>query len=343
MMQISQPRSQRQHFLPRFLLKGFASRATKDAFYVHLFRKGCQPFEVNILNVGVARDFYESPSAGGLESKLSVQEGEYALLLDNLRNGVIDQTEKGLLVDLVCNLMVRTKHLRDGFKEAGENILDSLEQQLGDLKNRWHVERLFAEKAIENPELRRVLKSLPRKQRRKLISQTLKQLGVDIPTGLRLLLKLARKHVSMNETVKKAQARSLAIDNALAERKESMKNFRWCVEERPAGTFVLGDVGPIVRFPDSVELKAPLGFGMPELILLPVSDRQLLVGRKKGSRRETDDENLNLASVELSRDFFVASGKTKRELSYLERIGRRATLIDEAEMNRSMQEALRTW
>lgn len=340
-MQKAQTRTQRQHFLPQFLLKGFASRVRRDAYYVYLFREGREPCEVNIINVGLTRNFYESPKSGGLESKLSVQEGRYAPLLESLRGGVVDQTQMELIDDFVCNLMVRTKHLRDAFKDTGESALDYLEQQFGDPQNRGSLEQLMIEQALENPELRRLLKPLPRKQRKKFISRALSKLDFDVPATFRLLLELARKHVNMDQVVKDAQVKALAIGDTLAKRKESLRSFRWRVEEKPPGTLVLGDVGPVACFPDSLELKPPVGFGTPEVISLPISDRHLLVGEEKGGRESVDVEELNLASVELSRDFFIASRKTPRELGYLERIGRRAKLLDEAEIDQSIQEALR--
>jgi Protein of unknown function (DUF4238) len=49
---------ERQHFLPRFLLKGFASRQSRQQFYTWVFQKGKEAFETNILNVGLAKNFY---------------------------------------------------------------------------------------------------------------------------------------------------------------------------------------------------------------------------------------------------------------------------------------------
>ena len=41
--------SQRHHYIPQFLLKGFASRITKKAHLVFRFAKDSMPHEVNTL------------------------------------------------------------------------------------------------------------------------------------------------------------------------------------------------------------------------------------------------------------------------------------------------------
>ena len=40
------------HFIPQFLLKGFASREEGDETYVYVFREGARSFETNTKNVG---------------------------------------------------------------------------------------------------------------------------------------------------------------------------------------------------------------------------------------------------------------------------------------------------
>lgn len=53
----------RHHVIPRFLLRGFASRVTskankKENIFVWVHSKGKAPYECNIVNVGVEREFY---------------------------------------------------------------------------------------------------------------------------------------------------------------------------------------------------------------------------------------------------------------------------------------------
>jgi hypothetical protein len=51
-----------QHFVPRFLLDGFASRRHRKESYGYLFRRGAPCHEVNIRDVGKSRYFHGDPS-----------------------------------------------------------------------------------------------------------------------------------------------------------------------------------------------------------------------------------------------------------------------------------------
>jgi hypothetical protein len=52
-----------------------------------------------------------------------------------------------------------------------------------------------------------------------------------------------------------------------------------------------------------------------------------------------DPDEVNMAAVELSRDFFVASQHTPRELDYVQHIGARAEFIKEEDALRLLSEA----
>src|ERR687898_3636923 len=76
--------SHRHHYIPQFLLKGFASRITKQAHLVFRFAKGSKPHEVNTTNVAVGRSFHDGLSSD-LEQRISFRESNYVIALENLR------------------------------------------------------------------------------------------------------------------------------------------------------------------------------------------------------------------------------------------------------------------
>lgn len=49
----------RQHYLPRFLLRGFSSRENKGNQYVWVHTGSRRSYETNIENVGVEAGFYD--------------------------------------------------------------------------------------------------------------------------------------------------------------------------------------------------------------------------------------------------------------------------------------------
>jgi hypothetical protein len=59
---------------------------------------------------------------------------------------------------------------------------------------------------------------------------------------------------------------------------------------------------------------------------LPIGNQHLLVGALTPTIPTIDPEQVNVASVELSRDFFVASRNTEREQRYQAGLGVRAQI-----------------
>lgn len=333
---ISQPRkrTQRQHFVPRLLLKGFAHRARGGEHYVYEFRRGCSPHEVNVDNVGVEKDFYERGGGDNIEQKLSRKESQYASLVHNLRRGRIDPEQKHLIDDFITHLVVRTKNVRDGLSDLATGALDSFERVFTDKQHRVKLEQKIIEEMLENDRLKPILGRLPRGQQRALLSKALSAPGVDPALMIRKFLQFAGPNLNVEEAARDAQIRALGSDDALARRKEALAPIVWSIVTWPQGTLVLGDLGPVARFVESPTLQPPIKFTTtPEAIFLPVSSQHLLVGQRDTTSEEVDVETVNTGSVELSRDLFVASTNTERELNYLRHLGCRSALLNNAEMD----------
>jgi hypothetical protein len=75
-------------------------------------------------------------------------------------------------------------------------------------------------------------------------------------------------------------------------------------------------------------------------VYLPVSHQRLLVGSNCGNIRSPSSEELNLNSVELSHDFFVARRDSPNMRDLIVSIGKRAMLYDPEELKKVMAEAL---
>jgi hypothetical protein len=69
-----------------------------------------------------------------------------------------------------------------------------------------------------------------------------------------------------------------------------------------------------------------------QAILLPIGHQHLLVGALTSTWETINPEEVNLASVELSRDFFVSSQNSERERQYQARLGARAQFTGLSEM-----------
>jgi Protein of unknown function (DUF4238) len=75
----------RQHTIPRFLLKGFASRFAGKEVFVWLYQVGRNAIETNTKNVSTNRDFYGEPGGVSVDDQITSREGDDSLLLDGLR------------------------------------------------------------------------------------------------------------------------------------------------------------------------------------------------------------------------------------------------------------------
>lgn len=132
-------RPRRQHFIPRLLLRGFASRIDGDTVFVYQFRAGATPREVSIVDVGVAQDFYGS---GDLEDKLRAQESLFGPLVRRLAEGEIGPSDRDLIDQLVTNLIVRTRNARDGLGELMDAMASAFERVFEDEARGSQFERL---------------------------------------------------------------------------------------------------------------------------------------------------------------------------------------------------------
>ena len=75
----------RQHYIPRFLQEGFASRLSGEEAFTWVYRKNAAPFESNTTNVGSENYFYGQPGTGSTDELLTGVEGKFAELLHDLR------------------------------------------------------------------------------------------------------------------------------------------------------------------------------------------------------------------------------------------------------------------
>jgi hypothetical protein len=324
--------SQRHHYIPQFLLKGFASRITKKAHFVFRFAKDDKPHEVNTINVAVARSFHDGLSAD-LEQRISFRESNYATALENLRRQNTCADDIALIAECVFNLMVRTKHLRDGFTVLGNELFGLLDTP--------EAQRVLRNRALGDfaarPEMAALLNRYPKKRRERILLTEVTKRGIDLSSECRRIWDNIKAHLDMAQFAKRAQLKTLESEGIPEPRKDSFLNYHWYIDHQPLGSFVLGDVGPLARVPDVDQLTFPYGFGLPLAVCLPISSAELLVGTVRPEHEELPAELVNWASAELSRDFFVASRNTARELGYLQRLGSRAALLPKADIHRLLE------
>lgn len=331
----NQPR--RHHFIPRLLLRGFASRVSGDKCFVYQFRAGADPREVSIADVGVERDFHGE--TGEIETLLSAKESRYAPLVRDLREGNLRLDDKALIVDFVLNLSVRTRNVRTGLADVGRTILGQFDTHIQVPRNRDALERELrdetiqrtAEKLLGTKKIRKKLKKRFGSKSHE-VADLARQALDALPFGpmqvLEYAMREAQSRVDFEAIARDAQLKALRDDSGLFRRRKDLEVLQWSLLERPAGTFVLGDLGPVALSGEGWRLVNPIDPEPIVAIYLPVSSRRLLCGQVDGHQEEPDSEVLNRAAVELSRDLFIADRSTPREMAYLTALGRRSKLFE---------------
>jgi hypothetical protein len=113
------------HYLPQFLLRGFASRQRKKQYFTWLFRLGTDPIETNLKNVVKIRDFHGNPSEEKLEENLSLLEVAQSELLRKLRQKQ-SLVQSAAIASLVTSIQIRSENVRVVIGEATQSYMEAM-------------------------------------------------------------------------------------------------------------------------------------------------------------------------------------------------------------------------
>lgn len=320
--------AKRQHYLPRTLLRGFASKSERDEFYAFYIRSGTPPFETNITNIAVEGYFNGRPEESELEQGFSALEGPFGLMLQELRSSAVVRDElRRPISEFVAHLVVRTKHLRDSFTEGMIEVTRSIERYASDPESRTRLEQVLFARMMKEPDVKRPLARLPQVQRIAATRAIRKHVAtLDFPGFVQALLAQVRERGDLAAKTRTAHIGGLA--KGLVARADILSPLKWHVFTDDPAAFVLGDVGVMVRFdPEGPYTHAILKTDCPEVVLLPISCSRLLVGYRGGTPPSIDADAINKQIAELSREFLVASRCGSRERGYQALLGKRAALM----------------
>src|SRR5262249_46358867 len=145
--------------------------------------------------------------------------------------------------------------------------------------------------------------------------------------------------------VERAQLRILSESLIPQKQLEAYLSLQWSVIVRDKGTFILGDIGPIISCDERLETVSPLARQKDlKLVLLPISDRHLLIGSQLENPPILDPDTLNIGIAELSREFFVSCMMSPREAGYAGHLGVRASFLsteDRSDMEHHLRSLIR--
>jgi hypothetical protein len=315
----------RQHILPRFLLKGFASRVEGEKIFTWLYPRNHPPIEADIRKVSVGRHFYGRQGELNVDGEVTDFEGEYAPFLSELRMckesvEISDQR----IANIVTHLVVRTKHVRDSFRESTEYLAELICQYFSDFNNlkramlgnpemiRDNIEKGFRDHQQLLPYKNFLMPLLP-KIILDHINDNKDELHKLCQDYFDLIKKVAPK--AMKEGHIKGLIQSLTPEL----RVEDFKSLRWFIYNSNE-LLILGDIGCLIEVEGDKRFKSmDVGDDVIKNVFLPISDRQLLIGTSLSTITKVNINILNETIAKCSREFFISSKNcpTKQSLVYL--------------------------
>ena len=336
----------RQHFIPRFLQRGFASRKARDVTYTWVFRRDSSPFETNIVNVGVQSQFYTEEGNNELDDLITAAEGSFSILIHNLRNGVISSLSDPKLPELIVHFETRTRHIRQNLFKLGDSAVSLFLEQMKkeDFFADWSIRRI-----LKNPKMLRSALA------RELKDQHLSQQSLDLLTKLSMplvknfildnkskfgelaeeLKPLLRKELAQG--VKSGHIKGLKQPSALKPKVQIFENLTYSVHVQNGDPLILGDSILIFHVDGPKSYKTFLGKeDKLKCVYIPLDSRHILVGVNEGVIPKLNDIQEIIARCSL--EYFIGTENSTQNQKLHEKIGTDASLLTRQEMEALFEE-----
>jgi hypothetical protein len=349
----------RHHILPRFLLKGFASKVIpranrQDDVFVWVYRKEGKAFESKTTNVGFETHFYGKEGELNVDDEITAIESEFAILLDQLRkqdDGYKVSDYK--LLEFITHLTVRTKHLRDTIIDTSSFLFDNLFGYFSDYRN-WkaycleyfkrHPEVIKdqLEKVLQNIQASAYKKAMMRQRVKRMPIERIVELMDNDQPEYELLFQFLRVKFTedLQDIVKQAHIKSLLKNLVSEPRVEHYRQLHWYLH-RSSEPLILGDVGCLFELEGQNRFKS-LG-GTEDVIknvYLPISSDCMVIGTSLSKAPQIDFTAINEAAAKCSRDYFVCSTSSPDMVRLASMLGKEAQMITQEEMEHAITELI---
>lgn len=339
----------RQHYVPRFLQEGFASHRSGEKSFTWVYRRATEPFNTNIINVGVEGQFYSIDGDSIADDVLTALEGQFGAIVSDLRLGSAESLRTENLADLIVHLEIRSRHLRESFLNTGEWLVARLLDFVADeeayaaylTRKLQRDPAIFRESMVEGltkqgvpeaywaPLIEAVTPHLPAfiQHQKVNFSAFANQIRAGMPAALRAAAKSGHIKVLKNSPIPQP-------------RLQRFKDFKFIVARIPEDDLILGD--SIVVF----EVAAPKRLFKPVVdaddgigaVYLPLDRGQVLIGCRENFNVDLSMLRQGIACCSL--EYFIAPEKTAVNAQLHAQIGIDAILITQEELENILDEVL---
>ena len=328
----------RHHILPRFLLRGFASRIDEEKVFTFVYRKRTKPFEASTKDISVAKHFYGKEGDINVDAEITDLEVGYGDLVDELRK-VNEQTEisDSQVPEFVTHLTIRTKHLRDSFRESSEFLIEKLHEHYSDSNNlkalfqnnpeilRGSIEKQFRDSSLSKHQMNELIH-----RARLLLPSVLEQKSAELQLMVQLIFTGIR--IRLPAMVKEGHIKALAKSLVPEPRVEDYRSLHWFVG-KSATPLVLGDFGCMFEMDGARKFRTFNSKDGPiKNIFLPISSNRVLVGTSLPTVPMIDSSVINSATAECCRESFISSEPSPAFDGLIPLIGEKSEIISREEL-----------
>ena len=335
----------RHHILPRFLMKGFASRTDKDSVFVWVYRKNANPFESNTVNISVEKHFYGRDGEVNADDEITKIESEYVSLINNLRNTTSDlDVCDPKIAEFIAHLSIRTKNVRNGLLNTIDVFTDRFTEVLtkpATLENlvkmiKPHLLKEFSERfpTVNSKEFDLLANKIVQEMLEKMEKDkdAVKQIITDVRNERSELLE---KEIPNQLKEKHNQ---LILDEVLpSEKIATYKKLNWFVATTKQ-PLIIGDTGCLFETGGLRRFKA-FEYTDDYLIniFLPISTNKIVVGTRYAKPQPINTKTINKAFALSSFEYFICSENTPEKIKLSSKIGEWFGIMQESELNWTIQ------
>jgi hypothetical protein len=334
----------RQHYVPRFLQKGFCSKTDGEKTWIWQVRRAGEPIEISTIASGVSKNFYGNDDE--IENLLGSLEGETAAALKRITEGSDPQKDSALLSRFVWTQGIRTKAFRESLIDKLNGIVSHAFGAASQLKLAQNIqaraeadfvglvseqlstlplsERIVLEESIKIPELREIMKTAFSNQLaygsvKSMFSRLISSVPFDD------LIAKTGKHGQISGLGKVLKDRIVPAE---------MEEARWYVTQYPSQSLLLGDI--CVLFVDSAHNWGGVGrLGNNwQYLVMPFAGNLAIIAHREGEEKRFEANELNFYSASFSYDAIYCSTNDPKFVSLREYIGTIDPIMSKDELDK---------
>lgn len=340
----------RQHYLPQFLQRGFAS--TIEGRKTWLYRKNVVPREVGFRDVGVEENFYNIEGDSSVDELITeIEREDFVGIIEGARaapNGDFEPADA--VATLIAHLEVRGRHLRITFAELSRRAWNDMltyfdDSRIASTIIREHIRKNPAElRAMAIRELRS--KRLPvhmaptyAKQVANMILAMPDEVLIDSFWAPVKPFIHAKLESDINSSIKSAHNQRLTQSIAPEVRAQQYRDLRFSIVDVESNDLILGDAAVVFHVSGARDWKPFLDKDDDLIALyLPLTSGRLLVGSAGNDAVESSIIRRQIALT--SHTFFISAKESVENVQLSSEIGKAARPLSEDELRSISREVI---